>query len=410
MTDLDHLCQHGFATRREAPARQHHGGTDATGVARLDFSTNSNACGPCPQALAAVREADATRYPDPGYTALRQALAQWHGVAPWQIVPGASSSELIHRLLLWARLHGVAHAIVPTPAYGDYAHQAVALGLHTHARAVGDAGLMDLAGQGASGPKGSAAPAIEWACQPSSPQGQADARLARWSGSEGTSGDAAGLTDAAHLRVLDAAYEPLVLADDATQWLLRARARQAHCWQLFSPNKSLGLTGVRAAYAIAPSPPKGAHTSQQMVAELEALAPSWPLGAHGEAMLQAWMQSDVQAWLAQSRRHLQAWKQAQIALCHALGWQVTPGSLANYLVVQPDLPLHTTADGTAWLEQVLRRLRHAHQIKLRDTTSMGLPGRLRISVQPPDAQAALAQAWLASLPSAWPHQTRSIPT
>ena len=51
-----------------------HGGPDAAGVPVFDFSTNSNACGPCPEALHAVQSADATRYPDPAYTALRAAL------------------------------------------------------------------------------------------------------------------------------------------------------------------------------------------------------------------------------------------------------------------------------------------------------------------------------------------------
>ena len=52
-----------------------HGGPDAGGIPVLDFSTNSNACGPCPDALAVVQQADATRYPDPAYTALRAQLA-----------------------------------------------------------------------------------------------------------------------------------------------------------------------------------------------------------------------------------------------------------------------------------------------------------------------------------------------
>ena len=42
-----------------------HGGPDAAGIPVFDFSTNSNACGPCPEALHAVQVADATRYPDP---------------------------------------------------------------------------------------------------------------------------------------------------------------------------------------------------------------------------------------------------------------------------------------------------------------------------------------------------------
>ena len=66
-----------------------HGGPDAAGVPVFDFSTNSNACGPCPEALHAVQSADATRYPDPAYTALREGLGAFHGVTPARIVLAA---------------------------------------------------------------------------------------------------------------------------------------------------------------------------------------------------------------------------------------------------------------------------------------------------------------------------------
>ena len=57
-----------------------HGGTDALGMPAHDFSTNRNACGPCPMALAALQAADAAQYPDPLYTDLRAQLAAFHGV------------------------------------------------------------------------------------------------------------------------------------------------------------------------------------------------------------------------------------------------------------------------------------------------------------------------------------------
>ena len=83
-----------------------HGGPDARGAAQYDFSTNSNACGPCPHTLAAVQQADATRYPDPSYTALRAALADFHFVAPERIVLAASASEFIHRITALAAQQG----------------------------------------------------------------------------------------------------------------------------------------------------------------------------------------------------------------------------------------------------------------------------------------------------------------
>ena len=83
------------------PSARVHGGTDALGAARFDFSTNSNACGPCPHALAAVQATDPTRYPDADYTVLRQRLADLHGVARWRIVLAGSASEFIFRLTAW---------------------------------------------------------------------------------------------------------------------------------------------------------------------------------------------------------------------------------------------------------------------------------------------------------------------
>ena len=77
-----------------------HGGPDQYGVPLFDFSTNGNACGPCPSALAAVMQADATQYPDASYTALRQQLAAFHGIDAQRVVLAASASEFIFPITL----------------------------------------------------------------------------------------------------------------------------------------------------------------------------------------------------------------------------------------------------------------------------------------------------------------------
>ena len=56
-----------------------HGGTDEGPEPLYDFSTNANALGPNPVALAYLRRADSSRYPDPLYRRLRRALAEAHG-------------------------------------------------------------------------------------------------------------------------------------------------------------------------------------------------------------------------------------------------------------------------------------------------------------------------------------------
>ncbi|MEO5658949.1 MAG: aminotransferase class I/II-fold pyridoxal phosphate-dependent enzyme [Polaromonas sp.] len=327
------------------PAVRVHGGPDQYGTPLHDFSTNSHACGPCPDAQAAVGRADATRYPDASYTDLRWQLAAFHGVGAERVVLAASASEFIFRITAWVAQQGGRAVWLPPHSYGDYAQAARAHRLASVLEA-GDASLL-------------------WACEPSSPLGAAHARLA-------------GLVDdhaATAPLVLDRAYEPLRLSSA----LALTAAQLQTVWQLWTPNKALGLTGVRAAYAIAPV------GAEEAAIALDQLSPSWPVGAHGVAMLQAWTGRDVQTWLADSLHTLREWKAAQIALCESLGWSCLPSD-ANFFCARPALP-HGLS-----LQEALARLR-AQGIKLRNTASFGLPGHVRISVQSPAAQKALAAAW-----------------
>lgn len=341
-----------------------HGGTDALGVPSHDFSTNSNACGPCPQALAAVQQADASHYPDPHYTALRVALADFHGVLPGRILIAGSASECIFRITAWVARRGRATVCLPLHAYGDYAQAALAWGLGlTFEPAQAD---------------------LVWACEPSSPLGQAHGPWPE--GLTGVNTNSAGNAKSAAGRnpvvVLDCAYAPLRLSGAPS---LSATQRD-QVWQLFSPNKSLGLTGVRAAYALAPTGGEAA------VQALDTLAPSWPLGAHGVALLQAWVTPEVQAWLGHSLHTLCGWKTRQIAMLSALGWTCLPSD-ANFFCARPAPVQGLDVDAAAarWALK-LAHLR-GQGIKLRDASSFGLPGHARLGVLPPVAQDALQAAW-----------------
>ncbi|MES2938657.1 MAG: aminotransferase class I/II-fold pyridoxal phosphate-dependent enzyme [Pseudomonadota bacterium] len=338
-----------------------HGGPDADGAAPFDFSTNTNACGPCPAALAAVRAADATRYPDAAYAALRARLARFHGVDAWRIVPAASGSEFIFRVSAWAVRAGLHRVALPRHGYGDYAAAASAHGLTQVPPEHAD---------------------LVWACEPSSPLGQPHPELAACKEpvrpelvegqfpSRASTGSARTVTPKQAL-VLDLAYEPLRLSGAPS---LDAAQRDT-VWQLWTPNKALGLTGVRGAYAIAP------RDARDAAAQLEALAPSWVLGAHAAAMLEAWCAPQVQQWLVESKATLRQWKDMQVEMLQAMGWRCE-ASDANFFACEPGVD-------TAAL---LVRLR-GQGIQLRDCTSFGLPGVLRLSVQPPEAQAALRSAW-----------------
>ena len=315
-----------------------HGGTDKQGAAQWDFSSNANACGPCPAVEAAVRQADSGRYPDPAYTALRRALAGLHGVEPECILLGTSASEWVQRLSAWARQRGQIEVWWPRHAYGDYAQAAAAWGLeHT------DDPLQAK---------------LAWLCEPSSPLGQ----------NESPAVVDALLGHGRAVVALDCAYVPLRLDGVPT---LTPEQRQ-RCWQIWSPNKALGLTGVRAAYAIAPP------ALAPMRRELEFLAASWPVGSHGVALLQQWCQPPVQAWVQGCLPELQRRKERLQQQLLRRGWCALP-SHTPFFCAKPPLPLPT---------QALR----ARGIKLRDATSFGLPGWWRLSAQPDAAAQALLRA------------------
>jgi histidinol-phosphate aminotransferase len=319
-----------------------HGGADRWGAAEWDFSTCANAAAPHERLRQRIAQTDATRYPDPEYHALCEQLAAHHGVSPHRVLLAASASEFIQRVTrVVARLSpgGVA---VPRHAYADYARAASAHGLPLRGRDVAHAGL-------------------RWACEPSSPLGGDEPPLPQ---------------DGEQPTVLDAVYEPLRL-HGASTW---PAARRDAVFVLHGPNKVLGLTGVRGAYAVAPEDARW----QPWVDALQAAAPSWPLGAHAVTMLQAWCEPATQAEVATQLALLRRWKQRfQLALSDA-GIEYRDSATPFFVLRLP-------------ARVKFEQLRHTG-IKLRDAASFGLPGWARVNTLPERGQDALLQALVGTRP------------
>lgn len=325
-----------------------HGGTDTLGKPLYDFSTNSNALGPCPDIVKLLRLTDCSSYPDPDYHELRESLALWHGVSAERIVVAASASEFIFRITqaVAANSLGRTRAWWPLHSYTDYAMAARAFGV-AQTDNPAQANLI-------------------WACDPASPLGCTQDNLPAQLEQ----------LQARQTMVLDCAYQPLRLQAELT---LSAQQKD-QLWQLWSPNKALGLTGIRGAYAIAPL------GAEALVLTLRQSAFSWPLGSHAVTMLEVWTTPQVQTWLAQSLLTLSEWKARQINLCRKLDWTVLP-SVANFYCATP--PLSGRVDSAV----LLKKLR-LDGIKLRDTTSFGLAGSFRLRVMSPEVQDALYFALL----------------
>jgi aminotransferase len=440
-----------------APSHLSHGGPDALGIPPHDFSTNANACGPCPPVLQALQQAPVHTYPDPACTAVRQGLGRWHGVDTERVVIGASASELIFRLTAALGMIGQGRQAdagvpsahdplrvrtgplpagarplpppvvwVPRHAYGDYARAAQAHGLPVR---VWDT-VRDIPRDATGSGSGSASCSLQllWATEPSSPlghtpEGLADAVHARPSHARQTVALQGVPGDSPPLWVLDRAYAPLRLSgtDPFASTALDA------VWQLFSPNKALGMTGVRGAWLVAPAACLNDAGSLQaeLLGHLQALAPSWPLGAHGEAMLMAWPEPAVQQWLARSLDTLRDWKAQLEEGLRRRDWTVLP-SVSTFCCARPprsaleaalsmmrpsDMPTpanqvsdtrgpstpsrHTVRDARSPGERTqlaLLAVLRQQGIKLRDATSFGLPGWFRLGVRPPESQQALWRA------------------
>jgi histidinol-phosphate aminotransferase len=314
---------------------QVHGGTDAQPPPRFDFSTNANALGPSPIAVAALRAADPAAYPDPDYTGLRVALADWHDRRPEEIVVGAGACELIHRAV---RTTG-GPVVLLEPTFGEYRYAAEVAGAPVRVARDLDTWLRLLPGA-----------ALAFLCVPNSPDGSvADPT---------TLADAA--ADAGCRLVIDLAYHPLSQVRPSPP---------AHAWQLWAPNKAHGVTGVRAAYLV---------TDAEAARRLRR-APSWILSTHGEAFLATLPSVAARRWVADTRATLWRWRDQLADRLRAADVAVTVGA-ANFLLAHVGDAAGTTA-----------RLRR-DGIRVRDATSFGLPGALRLSAQPPPAQQALLAA------------------
>jgi histidinol-phosphate aminotransferase len=270
---------------------------------------------------------------------IRETLAEFHGTTPDRIVVGAGASELILRLI--RRRTGPVHQLSPT--FSEYARGAAIVGrrlisshspetfLRRQARDIG----------------------IGFVCWPNNPTGDL------W--------PLDFLADAAERAplVVDMAYASLCGAShgDAVD------KAALNAYRLYSPNKAFGLTGVRAAYVIAP------RADETLVS----LAPSWVIGQAAVNFLEAVTEPAARDWLAQGLPQLRRWRAQLARSLERLGLEVRE-SPATFLIAR-------TFEASR-IAAVLR----SQDVRIRDCSSFGLPEWIRASAQPTAAQKVLITA------------------
>lgn len=299
------------------------------------------------------------RYPDGAARALRRELADRHGVDPGQVAIGNGSCELL-LLAGQALLDPGTSVMYAAPSFGLYAHLAAAAGA--------DAVEVPLAGDDGHDLEQMAALVDERTrlvvvCNPNNPTGvyrPADVVEA--------------LLDALpdDLPVLvDEAYNEFVSAPDRGRVLSMARTRpNLLVTRTFS--KAHGLCGLRVGYAVGdPAWIRALDTVRQPF-NTNALAQAAALESFRR---QPELDRRVRATLA-ARADLAAELEGE-------GWEVVP-SEANFLLTRPPA---TLGDGPHVHGELLRR-----GVIVRDGTSLGCPGRLRVSVGTPEEHAVFRAA------------------
>lgn len=315
-------------------------GLDPAGIIKL--ASNENPFGPSPRALEAARRAlvSGERYPDGGSFALRQKLAEAHGLGPDQFIPGNGSNEILE-LLGHAFLGAGDEVVMGAPAFIVYKLVAALF----CARAI-EVPLVefrhDLAAMArAITPR----TRLVFVASPNNPTGtvNSEAELLAF---------ARGLPD--HVVVaFDEAYAEYQENPPDLRPLIR-EGRPVICLRTFS--KIYGLASLRVGYG---------YASSELVALLNRARQPFNVNSIGQAAAIAAL--DDREFVAMCRRENRAGMAQLEAGLRALGFASVP-SCANFILVK-------VGDGARWFDFLQRR-----GVIVRPLKPYNLPEWLRITV------------------------------
>jgi histidinol-phosphate aminotransferase len=336
-----------------------HGGPDYAELAALglspdevmDFSANANPYGPSPRVRVALAGVSLDRYPDAQAIALRQRLAQIHGLTPEHIIVGNGTAELIWLLAL-AYLQRGDPLVIIGPTFGEYRAAAGLMGAGiAEYRAPATADFQpDVAAIKALIERQQ--PRLTFLCNPNNPTGVYLAREAV---------EALAAACGEGLLVVDEAYRAFVAEPWPSEPLiargLGLSPAAGNVVLLRSMTKDHALAGLRLGYALA---------SPEVIAALKKVQPSWSVNAAAQvAGLAALSDKDH---LRETLPKIAEAKAYLLEELTRLGLRVVP-SAANFLLVE-------VGDG-----RDLRRRLLSHGLMVRDCSSFSLPEYVRIAVR-----------------------------
>lgn len=330
------------------------------GVVKL--SSNENPLGPSPRALAAIQSAAAQvyRYPDAGSAALREALAQRHGLTPDMALCSNGSDEMVFLLAL-AFLGAGDQAIMAHGSFISYylrtlemAAEAVRVPLRDYAHdlpAMADA-ITDRT-------------RLLFLCNPNNPTGTCNSAGELRALLERVPDDVLVVADEAYVEFVERADYPDLLAE------LRAGRENLIVLRTFA--KIYGLAGLRLGYAFG-------HPN--VIGYLERARPTFNVNALAQAAGLAALDDD--AHVARSRAHATASRAFFTRELQAMGLAPIP-SHTNFVAVPVGDDLEVTA---ALMDQ---------GFTVTPLGGWGIPGHIRISFGTDDENARFIAALRAVL-------------
>jgi len=328
-------CTHGGPNQAELKAM------GLTPEAVLDFSVCSNPLMPPLGVSGILGTIAVNRYPDSEATEFRQCLAERLGVAPDNILVGSGAVELI-RLIVLAYFRPGDCALILEPAFGEYrvacqiagAEVITSWGKEEDGFVPGIAETVSLIQQ--HHPRG------VFICNPNNPTGH---YLTRQQVEMILDAGAGGLLilDEAYINFVDESWSSLGLLYRGDVIVVR------------SMTKDYALAGLRLGYAVA---------SREVIEALHRVRPPWNVSVVAQkAGVAALGDAD---YLARCQQEIKQAKQFLVDELRQLGFTLVP-SRTNFFLVK-------VADAGTFRSVLLR-----HGILVRDCTSFGMPGYIRIA-------------------------------
>lgn len=310
----------------------------------VKLSSNENALGPSPRALAALHSALATiyRYPDAGAAALREALARQANLPPEMVVCSNGSDEMI-LLLCLAFLREGDEAVMAEGTFISYLMRTLTMGARALRVPLRDY-THDL-------------PALASAITPQT-------RLLFICNPNNPTGTSVGAADMAELLervpedvliVVDEAYLEYITRADFPDLLPELRKGRKNLILLRTFAKIYGLAGLRLGYA---------YAHPELIDYLNRARPVFNVNALAQAAGTAALEDEEH--IARSRAHAQASRAFFQEALTSLGLQSIPGE-TNFVAVN-------VGDDLAITDAL-----HQQGFTVTPLTGWGVPGCIRIT-------------------------------